>query len=56
MVLAVVFFGYHGAAIGARIYRPHDIIGKPLSKQLKFNYESHGSAIGAALGTVYGNQ
>ena len=28
------FFGYYGAAIGARIYRPHEIIGKPLRKQL----------------------
>ena len=48
--------GFGGGVMGKNILRPKDIIGMDLKKRVRFNYESHGSAIGAAGGTTIGNQ
>ncbi|HAS6975644.1 RHS repeat-associated core domain-containing protein [Vibrio cyclitrophicus] len=48
--------GFSGGLMGKNILRTKEIIGSDVSKRIPFNYGSHGSAIGAALGTAYGNQ
>ncbi|MBM5277577.1 RHS repeat protein [Vibrio parahaemolyticus] len=48
--------GFSGGLMGKNILRTKEIIGSDVRKRIPFNYGSHGSAIGAALGTAYGNQ
>lgn len=48
--------GFSGGIMGKNILRTKEIIGSDVRKRITFNYSSHGSAIGAALGTAYGNQ
>ena len=48
--------GYAIGKAGKNLYRPYDIIGKPINKLPPPHYGPEGTAIGAAAGGILGNQ
>jgi len=48
--------GFGIGLLGKNIYRPHGIIGKPISKKLIPHHGKEGSAIGAIVGGIHANQ